>query len=247
MFKTGADAYSARRPLWERRLQREQRELEQRQRAGEGRTRPLLTVPELDRYMFDLQGYFIIRGAVGPAEMKVLNAQVDANDPLPGQSLGITPQEAKAMVARPHHPELKDMQQGFGDGIPALGTHPCFDRLIDHSSWISHIRDFVAGEDTRMTAGGGGVTCRWPGQASGIHGSIIGSQNSTFTWVPAEDRDSSPSSDSRSSVGQPGTEPEMRGGQFHCQTVSVLLALNDCPVGGGGTTVVPGEYACCKP
>ena len=116
----------------------------------------------------------------------------------------------------------------------------CFDRLIDHPSWISHIRDFVAGDDTRMT-GGGGVTCRWPGQASGVHGSTIGAQNSTFAWVPNTEDEAAPGSPGKS-VGQPGVEPEMRGGRFNCQTVSVLLALNDCPAGGGGTTVVPGTH-----
>eukprot|EP01047_Picozoa_sp_COSAG01_P052321 COSAG01_NODE_5491_length_4227_cov_18.588178_4_plen_448_part_00 len=249
MYRTGEEAYSSRRPLWEQRQEHERRQEAQRPRSGEGHTCPLVEVPELDRYMFDLRGYFIIRGAVSAAELAALNEQVDANDPRPGQSLGLTSSEARAMMQRPHHAELKDMQQGFGDGIPALGTHKCFDRLIDHPSWISHIRDFVAGDDTRMT-GGGGVTCRWPGQASGIHGSIIGAQNPTFSWVPAEEGATAGSGGGRGgggagrpSAGVSGAEPGvMRGGRFYCQTVSVLLALNDCPVGGGGTTVVPGSH-----
>ena len=125
------------------------------------------------------------------------------------------------MMADPHDPELKDLQQGFGDGIPAVGTHPCFDALIDHPSWVSHIRDFVSGDDTRMTAGGGGVTCRWPGQASGVHG---GGQKSgpngggnAFGWLDEEAR-------------------------FDCKTVSVLLALNDVPAGGGATCAIPGSH-----
>ena len=43
---------------------------------------------------------------------------------------------------------VRDRAQGFGDGIPALGTHPCFDSLIDHPGWISHICDFRNGLDT---------------------------------------------------------------------------------------------------
>lgn len=248
MYRTGEEAYSTRQTLYEGRLQREARERDAQLRTGEGSTRPLSVVPELDRYLFDLQGYLVIQGAVGPEELALLNEQVDLNDPMPGRALGLGSREALAMMANPHNPALKELQQGFGEDIPALGTHACFDRLIDHPSWIAHIRDFVAGGDTRMT-GGGGVTCRWPGQASGMHGATIGAQNNTFSWVPVEAPSRGANSASgagtvgaRPSVGQPGVEPAMRAGRFRCQTVSVLLALNDCPAGGGGTTVVPGSH-----
>ena len=184
---------------------------------------------------------FIIKGAVSPEQLAEYNAQVDANDPMPGVDLGISASEAKAMMEDPHSPELKDLQQGFGDGIPALGTHPCFDSLIDHPGWISHIRDFVNGMDTRMT-GGGGVSCRWPGQASGIHGGGH-NHNQTFGWIDAE-RDEH--TELVLDPGRPGGDqmvPKQNGGRFHCRTVSVLLALNDCPVGGGGTAVIPGSRA----
>ena len=79
-----------------------------------------------------------------------MNRQVDINDPKPGEPLGVSAEEARAMMADPHDPGLKDLQQGFGDGIPALGTHPCFDRLIDHPSWISHIRECAFGKRLRL-------------------------------------------------------------------------------------------------
>ncbi len=230
-----------------------------------------------DRYMFDLNGCarsqpalllwllcytcssfltcnvvlsrvdFIIKGAVSPEQLAEYNAQVDANNPMPGIALGITPNEAQAMMNDPHSPELKDLQQGFGDGIPALGTHPCFDSLIDHPSWISHIRCFTNGMDTRMT-GGGGVSCRWPGQASGIHGGGH-NHNQTFGWIdPEEDEDTEmvldpgrPGGDQMVPKPKTGLDGEPGGGRFHCKTVSVLLALNDCPLGGGGTAVIPGS------
>lgn len=56
MFKTGDEAYEFRRGTWVARRAREQREEEERQRAGEGVSRPLSRVPEIDRYMFDLNG-----------------------------------------------------------------------------------------------------------------------------------------------------------------------------------------------
>ena len=222
-FQTAREAYDTRWGKWERRQEAERRERQALEGSGEGVTKPLSAVPELDRYLYDLQGYLVLKGAVGPEQLAQFNAAVDANDPMPGVALGITQEEALAMMEQPHHPTLKDLQQGFADGIPALGTHPCFDSMIDHPSWISHIREFTNGADTRMT-GGGGVSCRWPGQASGVHGGGH-NKNTTFEWVEGE---------------WPDGPDKGRGstGRFHCQTVSILLALNDCPPGGGSTFVV---------
>jgi hypothetical protein len=194
--------------------------------------------------------FFIIKNAVPPEQLAEYNAQVDANDPMPGVDLGITAEEAEAMMADPHSVELKDLQQGFGDGIPALGTHPCFDSLIDHPGWISHIRCFTNGMDTRMT-GGGGVSCRWPGQASGVHGGGH-NHNKTFGWVDPEDDEDvemvldpgRPGGDQMVPKQKKGLDGEPGGGRFHCRTVSVLLALNDCPIGGGATGAIPGSRAC---
>ena len=49
MFKTGEEAYEYRRGTWAERQAREAREAQERQRAGEGVTRPLSRVPEIDR------------------------------------------------------------------------------------------------------------------------------------------------------------------------------------------------------
>ena len=252
MFKTGEAAYEFRRERWEARL-----EAEAEQGAGvhgrvphtgEGITVPLNQVPDIDRYMFDLNGFFIIRGAVSPEQLAVYNAAVNANDPAPGSALGITAEEASAMMADPHSPDLKDLQQGFGDGIPALGTDACFDSLIDHPGWISHIRDFTDGGGTKMN-GGGGVSCRWPGQASGVHGGGH-NHNRTFGWLdPEEDADAKmvldpgrPGGDQMVPKGKRGLDGDPGAGRFHCKTVSVLLALNDCPIGGGATGAVPGSH-----
>jgi hypothetical protein len=49
MFKTGDEAYEHRRVAWAERQAHEAREEQERQRAGEGVSRPLSRVPELDR------------------------------------------------------------------------------------------------------------------------------------------------------------------------------------------------------
>ena len=149
-------------------------------------------VGDLDRYMFDLNGFIVIKGAsparspqtpasppslaplppygcparadaarwagaVGPDELAVLNAAVDRNDPHHGSEGGLPAEEAAALlkVASDAERDWSDPevlaataeQQGFGEGAPTLGTDPCFEALIDHPGWISHIRDFIGGAD----------------------------------------------------------------------------------------------------
>ena len=87
----------------------------------------------------------------------MLNAAVDRNDPRHGSEGGLPAEEAAALlkVASDAAREWSDPevlaataeQQGFGEGAPTLGTDPCFEALIDHPGWISHIRDFIGGAD----------------------------------------------------------------------------------------------------
>ena len=94
----------------------------------------------------------MLRAAISPAEVAELNAQIDALNPAHGQAMGLTHAEAKCMMSDPHNPAGKEVQQGFGTpaGGVGLGSHPCFDVLIDHPSWIHHIKDFTDGAGTRL-------------------------------------------------------------------------------------------------
>lgn len=168
-----------------------------------------------------MNGFLVIKGAVSPAEIEELNAQVDRLNPATGKAMGLTAAEAQEMMRDPHAPAGKDAQQGFGTaaGGAGLGSHPCFDALIDHPGYIEHIKDFTDGDGTRLKSRFG-VMERWPGQASGIHGGRMAREEpaTTFAWQDAEK-------------------------QFHCQQVSVLLALNDCPLNGGNTSVVVSAFS----
>ena len=228
MYANVEEVFETRQRDRARRLEQERRDEEQRRREGQGTTTPLAAVPELDRYLFDLQGYFIIRKAVGDEQLRAINAYVDER--ADGKDYGISAEEAQRMMADPHDPAGKDLQQGFGGGDGGrsagyranganIGGDPIFDCLIDHPSWITHMREFVNGDDTVMTPGGGGVLHRWPGQASGAHGGggVNRPGSAGFVWDQGEDEET---------------------GRFRCQVVSVLLALNDCPEGGGNTFAV---------
>eukprot|EP01046_Picozoa_sp_COSAG06_P047569 COSAG06_NODE_6947_length_2702_cov_1.797235_2_plen_294_part_00 len=172
------------------------------------------SISHMDAYVFDLQGYVVVRGALSTAELAIFNEQIDANNPAHGRQPdgGIPAAEARAMMADPDSFEGKDRQVGFGDGVPTLGTHPCFDALIAHAGWIEHIRTFMDSPAFR------GASCiiRWPGQASRLHsGGHTGSLATQFKYL---------------------------NGEFHCGAINVMVALNDCPLGGGGTAIVPGSH-----
>ena len=92
---------------------------------------------------------------------------------------------------------------------------PAFESLIDHPSWIGHIETFIGGAD-RPTFTGASCIIRWPGQASRLHSG--GHMRTT------------------------GTQYVYHAGEFRCGDINIMLALNDCPLGGGGTALVPGSH-----
>ena len=117
-------------------------------------------VSDLERYMFDLQGFIVIKRAVGPEALAKLNAGVDQSDPRePGRVGGLAVDDAKAIVQNPE--SAWQEQQGFGDSVAVMGTTPVFDDLIDHPSWIEHLRMFIGGEPAFLN---GQAIIRWPGQ-----------------------------------------------------------------------------------
>ena len=172
-----------------------------------------------------------------------MNAAIDRQEVLkPTESQGLTAEEAQKMMADPDSYEWQERAstalRGFATASSAegLGGDPAFDKLIAHPGWITHIRDFVAQERTVFT-NGGGVVLRWPGQASGAHGGgeerHIGHKSGNHTWNDPLEYDE---------AGRYISGYEDGGaGQFDGQLVSVLLALNDSPRGGGNTAVVPGS------
>ena len=223
MYKNIEDVIATRREKQARR-QQAPAELPQR-RIIRGESVAVRPVPELDRYMFDLQGFIVIRGAVSAEELERINAFHDATVP-PGKEFGLSAREAQTMMADPDSHEGKELQQGMQgpDGCKGIGGDSAFDCLIDHPSWIDHIRDFTSGDETVMTAGGGSISKRWPGQASGVHGG--GVRNGGFSWIAGDES------------GEKG-----EAGRFRCQTVSVLLTLNGSPAGAGNTMVVVRSYS----
>ena len=123
----------------------------------------MAAVTDREKYLFDLQGFVILRGCLSAAEVAELNDGLDAIPKLaPGEWYG---------ALHGHTYGTKDgvsYQQIYEAGEP-------FERLIDHPAWIDHIKTFVGGQ-TSFDAKHGPLfidecfaNFREPGEAIGLH------------------------------------------------------------------------------
>lgn len=99
---------------------------------------PEAAVPtDVEEYLFDLQGFVLIRGALDQAEVRAGNEYVDR---IPRE----LPRNGwHGYVHREDHPEHRGIsyQQIYEAGEP-------FERLIDHPSYINYVLRFVGGQGT---------------------------------------------------------------------------------------------------
>ena len=163
-------------------------------------------------YLFDLNGYIVLRNALSTEEVKELNECIDS----------IPKQEPGTLYGNVHFHDYKDdgqsglnLQQIYEAGEP-------FEQLINHPAWIEHMKLFVGGQGTFDHAHGplfideNFVNLRGSGRAIGMHSggypSILRNQY------------------------------RFHGGRFMCGQVNALIALTDISPGDGGTVLVPGSH-----
>lgn len=93
-------------------------------------------ITDMDKYLFDLQGFLHLRGALSPDEVKSLNACLD-------QVPDLQPNEWWGYVHREPTQDSRGiaLQQVYELGEP-------FEQLIDHPAWIDKVKFFVGGEGT---------------------------------------------------------------------------------------------------
>ena len=118
---------------------------------------------KLEKYLFDLNGYFIIKNALNKPEVKECNKIIDR---LKNLKNGMWSGHVHG-----HNyggKEGLNLQQIYEAGKP-------FAKLIDHPSWINHMLEFVGGEGTFDHLHGplfideNFANIRGPGEAIGIH------------------------------------------------------------------------------
>jgi hypothetical protein len=165
-------------------------------------------------YLFDLQGYLILRGAIAPADLREMNGWVD---------------DHWAYVEAPTPPGGKPQQHWIGhvethsysqdDGINfqnIIEGAPVFERLIDHPAWTPLARKYI-NPVNGISIHENFLNVRGPGGHLYIHCGghaplcyLTFRQHNTGEWM----------------VGQ----------------INVLMALTDIGPGDGPTVLVPGSH-----
>jgi hypothetical protein len=168
--------------------------------------------PDLQDYLFDLRGYLILENAVDPAHIAALNQVLD------------------------HFPALEwgkwhgNVQRFDNNGVAGVELQNIveagepFERLIDHPSWIGHLRRYC-GESDSYVEGLFIDECfasiRRSGGFFGIHsGGYRGAMRGQYRY---------------------------KDGVWRCGQVNILLALTNVGPGDGGTVIVPGSHKSCLP
>lgn len=156
----------------------------------------------LEDYLFDLRGYLVLKEAISSEQLRHIHEAIDAFPPLqPGEWLG-------NIQAHTYHVADGLNYQNIVEGGAV------FEELIDHPSWIEHIRRYVDPDGlfidecfVNRRGLGGGIYLH-----SGGHRRRIRTQ---FNY---------------------------HDGVFHCGQINILLALTDIGPGDGCTTLVPGSH-----
>ncbi|AVF02393.1 MAG: hypothetical protein Devi2KO_28700 [Devosia indica] len=168
---------------------------------------------ELERYLFDLNGYLVIPAALSAEELAACNATLDQHQDFVGDGWD----DHVRLINRPDRQEGLILQQVYEAG-------PAWERLIDHPSWFATAVHFIGADDPENFDGHHGpafidecfASVRGPGQALRLH--------------------------SGGHVGTIRTQYRFHAGRFHCGQVNVLIALNDIGPGDGATMVIPGSH-----
>ena len=120
-------------------------------------------ISEIDKYLFDLNGYIVVKNALKKSEINACNKIID-------KLKNIKNGEWDGYVHGHNYggKEGLNLQQIYEAGKP-------FEKLIDHPSWIHHMLEFVGGEGTFDQYHGplfideNFANVRGPGEAIGIH------------------------------------------------------------------------------
>lgn len=168
---------------------------------------------DMERYLFDLNGYIIIRNALSADELAACNATLDEVQDFVG-----TGWHGHVRLRNdPDRQEGLSLQQMYEAG-------PVWEGLIDHPNWFGKAVHFIGSDDPENFDGHHGpafidecfASIRGPGQALRLH--------------------------SGGHVGTIRTQYRYHAGKFHCGQVNVLIALNDIGPGDGATMVIPGSH-----
>jgi ectoine hydroxylase-related dioxygenase (phytanoyl-CoA dioxygenase family) len=171
---------------------------------------------EMEEYLFDLNGYLVLKQALSPDEVASCNATYDTLE-----------QTAASIDGRGWHGDVSVHNSRRQEGLifqQLYEAGPVWERLIDHPSWFEKVKHFIGTDDPENFDGHHGPafidecfgTIRGPGGAQRLH--------------------------SGGHVGTIRTQFRYHAGKFHCGQINILMALTDIGPGDGATMVIPGSH-----
>ncbi|MBN63014.1 MAG: hypothetical protein CME20_16790 [Gemmatimonadetes bacterium] len=172
-------------------------------------------------YLFELNGYLIIKGAVSAADLAAMNAWADAHAHYVDQPLrgGRDGHSDGAWIGYVETHTYSDADGLNFQNIIEAG--PVFERHIDHPAWIDHIRRWI-NADNGLSLHETLLNLRGPGGYIGIHcGGHIPCSYMTFR---------------QANTG------EWMVGQINC-----ITAMQDMGPGDGAPTLIPGSHKAAIP
>lgn len=200
-------------------LQKERQVLDEQIGKMQDERNVILGMPsDLEKYLFDKDGFIVVRGALSVDEV---DACISTIDDIPWQHLDPGDWWGGVQV---HGYKGADKKM-WRDGVNLQQIYeagPAFEACIDHRSWINRVKTFVGGKGTFDVSWGplfideNIVILRGPGEAIGLHsGAMPMIRRNQYTF---------------------------KEGQFGAYQVNVFVALTDIGPGDGGTMVVPGSH-----
>ena len=173
-------------------------------------------------YLFDLQGYLVLKNAISAADLREMNQWIDdhaAYVEKPWSTDGDPKKKGRWIGG---HIETHTYNEENGVNFQSIiEGGPVFERLIDHPAWIDLVKKYIHSSVNGLSIHENFLNVRGPGGYLHIHcgghvplSYLTFRQNNTGEWM----------------VGQ----------------INVLMALNDIGEGDGPPVLIPGSHKCTE-
>lgn len=172
-------------------------------------------------YLFDLQGYLVLKNAISAADLREMNQWIDDHASYVEEPWS-TDDDPKKKGRWIGHIETHTYNEENGVNFQSIiEGGPVFEKLIDHPAWIDLVKKYIHSSVNGLSIHENFLNVRGPGGYLHIHcgghvplSYLTFRQNNTGEWL----------------VGQ----------------INVLMALNDIGEGDGPPVLIPGSHKCTE-
>ena len=172
-------------------------------------------------YLFDLQGYLVLKNAISAADLREMNQWIDDHESHVAEPWS-TDGDSQKRSRWIGHVETHTYNEENGVNFQSIiEGGPIFERLIDHPAWIDSVKKYIHSSVNGLSIHENFLNVRGPGGYIHIHcgghvplSYLTFRQNNTGEWM----------------VGQ----------------INVLMALNDIGEGDGPPVLIPGSHKCTE-